>query len=547
MLDNIRNFLTSLLTPKYRAQGIDGARYWGSFKPELAKKPVDFIIIKATEGTSYIDTALQVNWEGAKQIPVRGMYHYQRHGMSWLSQAEFFLRTVAPYDIQLLALDVEEKNNEEVFAVGATKAADQFFSDTYRIIELWRYREPTSKVLLYTSLNIYQNYLAPAIKRVYGLHGVQWLEDTVELWLAVYNGQGVDGNPTQPSNRTTPWRIWQYSSNGRKEDYGTQGDVDLNVFNGTKEELYHWVGNASPPPVIEPPAPEPEPETELETWTGRVIAFERLTVRSYPLRVGRTDTGDRLYPREPVRGKLWKGNGYVWMKLDDSSAYEGKWIAVRTIDGDAFVRLDPQPTTPTPPPTGTPQLWKVKHDAEMGDLWRTNVPEVFRLEPLHAIPLNREWQLFIKDLNPTMEPKKWRVLLGYRTAFTNNASGYDRLGDPPKQDWVNRRDTNARHLPSFDQPRICGGAIVTGRVEGDRLWLEYLDASKSPPSVASVKLWQKFCATNVTGKGISRFPQGGGADVWIPLIARQPISIALSKLERLDMSKPLPNPYGIYK
>lgn len=366
MIQQIKNYLTSLLAPKNRAQGIDGSHWWGKFVFEQAVKPVHFIILKATEGITMIDMALRVNWEGARQVPVRGMYHYQRSGMSWVTQAEFFLRTVALYDIQILALDVEKYGNEAVFAPNATGQADTFFSDMFRIIEHWRYRQPGKRVILYTNHDIYQNYLYPAILRVYGLQGKLWL-DELKIWIANYNGQGVDGEPTMPINRRAGWTFWQYSDAGRKEDYGTQGAVDLNVFNGTVEQLHAWAGvdGPTPPPVvmppIEPPLPD-EPTPEPEEWTGRVIAFDGLKIRNYPLREDRTDTGQRLKSGEPVSGRLWEGNGYVWMKLD-----AGRWVAVRKPGGDKFIRLDPQPQAPSLPPSTPGNLAAIVWDDQNPD------------------------------------------------------------------------------------------------------------------------------------------------------------------------------------
>ena len=107
------------------------------------------------------------------------------------------------------------------------------------------------------------------------------------------------------------------------------------------------------------------------------------------------------------------------------------------------------------------------------------------------------------------------------------------------------RDTTATDLPRFDQPRICGGAVVTGRVEGAQLWIDTLDATKPPPAVTDVKPWQKFCAVTVKDGRIGRFPQGDGRDVWVPLIARQPVYLPLSSLQRWDGAD-LPDPYTLY-
>lgn len=203
-------------------------------------------------------------------------------------------------------------------------------------------------------------------------------------------------------------------------------------------------------------------------------------------------------------------------------------------------------------PTELPQLYRVLHDGEMGPLWRFSVPEVFPLTPLHLIPLDREWQLFTKDLNPSMSREKWRILYGWATAFTNHEYGFDYpQAEEPLQDWVNMKDIDAPGLPTFDKPRLCGGALVTGREEAGFLWIEYLDATQPPPKADDVPIWLKFCATTVrkTASGtqaVGRFPQGGGADVWVPIISRQPIKYPLNKLEKLAQGAPLPDPYKLH-
>jgi hypothetical protein len=210
---------------------------------------------------------------------------------------------------------------------------------------------------------------------------------------------------------------------------------------------------------------------------------------------------------------------------------------------------------PTPAPEGTlptnRPFWRVLHDPEMPrGIWRKNVPEVFRMEPLHAIPLNRAWQLFTFELNPGMNPKKWRVLYGWFTAFTNNGAGYDHPGSPEKADFVNMRNIKSVHLPKFDQPRLCGGALVTGKVDGDYLWMDTLNTNQPPPKAESVKPWHKFCALNIRLKAdgtpsLSRFPYCDGRDVIVPLISREPVRFPLAGLAAWESEEP-PDPYRIY-
>jgi Lyzozyme M1 (1,4-beta-N-acetylmuramidase) len=553
MLNTIRNYLVSILAPKYRAVGIDGSHWWGWFKPELATRPIDFVIIKATQGSTMIDPALGINWEGAKRVGVRGAYHYQKYGASWLAQAEFFLRAADRYDFHILALDVEKAYNELAFASPA--AGDTFFSDMRRILDYWKFKKPDKKVVLYTNTDIYANFIYPAIKRLYGMEGEQWLE-SLDLWLANYNGQNVDGEPLMPANRASGWTFWQYSSNGKKADYGTNGDVDLNVFNGRVEELYKWAGitNTDPPPPVEPPAPQTEPETEPETWTGHVVALERLIARSYPARADGTDTGRRLIPGEKVSGRLWTGNGYVWMKLDDSvpETIKGKWVAVRKEGGDQFIKLDPQPLPPGPT---IPQLWRVKHDIELTKgLWRDNLPEVHPIFPNHHSEFGKDWQLLSRGMNPRISANKWTAVYHFKLWIDNN-QGYGMESDP-------RANYVLRENLTCDNPRVealtTGGSFHTGTVEGPNLILETLDVNHAPTlDWILARPWFFVYAVTVDSKGTPRrFPQGlqpNGevAPIIHPLIADRrkypKLTIPLSKLEKWDMSKGLPDPFKVYE
>jgi len=442
MFNKIRNFVVSLVAPKHRAQGIDGSHWWGVFRPEQAKKPVDFIVVKATQGNNMLDSAFKENYKASEQISVRGAYHYQKSGVSWVAQAEFFLRTVTLCDLHIYALDVEKAYNEGAFTDRA--AGDTFFGDMRRILDYWRQHAPAKVlVVLYTNTDIYQNYIHPAIKRLYGAEGVMWLEE-LPLWLANYNGQGVDGGPTMPKNRTASWLFWQHSSNGKKEDYGTNGDADLNVYNGTVEEMRARIlglvtpgPTPEPPPVVVPP-PMEQPATEKETWTGRVVAFDRMVVRSYPSRVASFDTRLRLIPGELVSGKLWQGNEYVWMQLDASNApaFTGLWVAVRKIGGDGFIKLDQQPKPPTPPVEG--ELVTVVWDDQNSDFnfksrtqqsdWSSadNPPAVNRYYPemrekggdFRVNLAKPDWKAAIIAVNGGDE-QKWKYLTTPSTAQYN--------------------------------------------------------------------------------------------------------------------------------
>ena len=120
---------------------------------------------------------------------------------------------------------------------------------------------------MYCNLDIYNNYLRPYL-------GDEWLND-VPLWLALpvnfvfdqngyikdENGKKIpmpleyflyDNEPILPKGRKT-WTIWQVKFNGDPEYYGfvDKRAVDVDVYNGTVEEMREALGLRKPLPLEE--------------------------------------------------------------------------------------------------------------------------------------------------------------------------------------------------------------------------------------------------------------------------------------------------------
>lgn len=432
MINRFLNSINSLLFPLHRAEGIDGSHWWGKFVAALVTKPIDFIILKATEGTSFIDSEFHNNMSAAASIPIRGAYHYQRYKLSWFAQANHFLETIKAHSPQIVALDVEKIGNELVYSVEA--AANEFFSDMRRIIDYWRVQLPGTTILLYTNPDIYYNHLLPAIRRLYGNEGVSWLED-VDKWIAVYNGQGKDGYPS--SKWGIPrWKFWQYAGSVKVEGYGVSGSVDLNVYNGTVEELRTYVLGTEPPPTEPPPT---QPETLPETWTGQVVSWVRMKVRSYPKVDPGTETNARLTYGTQVGGRLWVGNGYLWMRLENSQDV-AEWVAVRQYpSGSKYIRLDPRPTAP-PPAEGT-RVYIVWDDE------------------------NPDWDYKCRTESPT-----W-------PSDTDNPPAVERFYPPADDGGPPRKEKPGDFRVNLEKPYDWEGAIVELN-DGDRRKFLYLTGPK---------------------------------------------------------------------
>lgn len=195
-----------------------------------------------------------------------------------------------------------------------------------------------------------------------------------------------------------------------------------------------------------------------------------------------------------------------------------------------------------------PELWRVKHDKELGELWRNNLPEIHPFFDNHFWEFNEAWQRFTFALNPHLTPNKWTAVYGNRRFITNGQGFLD--DSDLRANYITGEDLN-RPNPKCEA-LICGGAVMAGRVEGDRFIPNTLNSRNAPPSVEWLKArpWLMFDAVTVDSNGTPRmFPQGSGTPVLIPLVAdrtRYPvITFPMAKLQRWTAAE-LPSPYGIY-
>jgi hypothetical protein len=200
--------------------------------------------------------------------------------------------------------------------------------------------------------------------------------------------------------------------------------------------------------------------------------------------------------------------------------------------------------------------YRVAHDTEYQAQWRSGVPEVFLLEPIDlTTPIPKNWQWFCYALNcPGITPKQHRQLFDWQRAFTNFNAGYDNPGGKLHPDVVNDRDLDSPYPLRFDKPRVCGGAILRGKLTGDILAVETLNGNNDPPLVWSggdwdayvldVAAWAKehywlcFRAVTIAPDGHNyNFPQGNTQPVLIPLVTSAPVTV---KINNKITAKPIP-------
>ena len=199
--------------------GIDIASYQKTLVPSQMTT-TDFIIIKATQGTSYLNPTFATQYNQAKAAgKLLGIYHYI-DGSGANAEAEYFVKAINSVNgvgEAILAVDQQSGQNS---AWGNATYVKQLMDKIYSLTGV--------KPFIYvqhSAAAIYNNICAAGYP----------------LWGAQY------ANYTPTNYQSSPWRdgkVWgnwgndptirQYSSSGRIAGYSA--NLDLDLFYGTKED-----------------------------------------------------------------------------------------------------------------------------------------------------------------------------------------------------------------------------------------------------------------------------------------------------------------------
>ena len=229
--------------------GIDISSYQSGI--DLTVVPCDFVIIKATQGTGYVNPDCDRAYQQAKRAgKLRGTYHYVGGGNA-VAEADYYANNIKGYLRDgLLAIDWEAEQNS---AWGNEAYLEQL---VHRVIE-----RTGVKPLIYSMASRYAHVAAVAKKLDCG------------LWIAEY----ADMNPT--GYQAHPWRegaygcaIRQYASTGRLNGWG--GNLDLNIAYMAREQWAKYVNPGGKPaaaPAPSKPAPAPARKSE-DAIAAEVIA-----------------------------------------------------------------------------------------------------------------------------------------------------------------------------------------------------------------------------------------------------------------------------------
>ena len=205
---------------EYEVHGIDISHYQGRidwaelYKNKDSDFPLKFIFMKATEGSDLPDETFAQNFDSAKTYGfIRGAYHFFVPTSDARSQADFYIRNVQLKEGDLPpVLDVETKVKDKSALQRSVKAWLDAVEAHYGV-----------KPILYTSYKYKESYLDNPIFDAYPYWIAHYYVDSVK-----YRGH---------------WEFWQHTDIG--EVPGIEGDVDLNVFNGSLQDLSKYTLTAT--------------------------------------------------------------------------------------------------------------------------------------------------------------------------------------------------------------------------------------------------------------------------------------------------------------
>ena len=253
----------------------------------------DFLIIKATEGTGYVDPSCDKHYQRAKSKgKLLGVYHFARPDLNKntagaKAEAAYFVNNCKGYIKQaILVLDWEQPGT-----TGQVSWAKAWLDEVYRLTGV--------RPLIYMSASVVNGNNWSSISSNYG------------LWIAGYPNAYNVKNPPTPTAGAMPykigswkfWAIWQYSSGAGTLDYDI-ANMDANgwkAYAGIKTTTTNTTTTTpakTEPKKEEPAKTEPKKEEpakvdnkESEPVSGQQPSNGASTGSSVPEQPQSADTG----------------------------------------------------------------------------------------------------------------------------------------------------------------------------------------------------------------------------------------------------------------
>lgn len=178
--------------------------------------PVSFVYIKASQGTTIRNRYYATDVAACRKRGIHvGAYHFFSTKRDGLAQAKYFMKMAAPRTGDLPPVLDVEPSDAQIKAMGGSAA---MFREIIKWMRYVRQQCGTDPVL-YVSQSFVNKYMSHAPEEL----------SRYQVWIARYGEY-------KPYVHLL---YWQLSPRGRVA--GIKGDVDINVYNGNKEDFRQYV------------------------------------------------------------------------------------------------------------------------------------------------------------------------------------------------------------------------------------------------------------------------------------------------------------------
>ena len=213
------------------------------------------------------------------------------------------------------------------------------------------------------------------------------------------------------------------------------------------------------------------------------------------------------------------------------------------------IYIRPLEITPTEP---TPQFYEFQpRPGESGQpdpRWTiantnlTSAPDILKLsEDAPRVTFNREWQMYLKAINPNMSDRHVAQIM------QTGRWGFNKTGIPGHANYIQSEELD-KPDPFTDKDRTFAYNIHAAVEDGDEIILTMFDGTKPPPPLSEINPqthpWMYLILTVVYRDGhIGPFPNGASVEGYakeatlFPLVASHPVRYPLDKVRRVDAWK----------
>lgn len=209
---------------RYPVTGIDISQYTGEVDFDklikYSKRDLDFIYLRASLGVAAygeraFDRRFNTYYKDATERGLHvGAYHFFKFQYGGTAQAKFFLQQIKGKKFDLpLVIDIEEYGNRGQWNPQTIVTNIRAFLQTVR-------KERDEDIIFYSNRNTFHKYIKP------------YFPDE-KVWICSFI------NPSEATPPIKEWLFWQHSHKGRLT--GAQNAVDLNTYNGTREEWENFI------------------------------------------------------------------------------------------------------------------------------------------------------------------------------------------------------------------------------------------------------------------------------------------------------------------